>query len=278
MLDDATPQQIAKMAAHVIGNTGQSCNALSRLIVPRSRQEECIQIAKEVFENVTISPAPMGKLGDIGPLASKTQFDKVTGYIRKGIEEGARLVTGGPDRPDGDEFSEGYFVRPTVFADVDNDMTIAREEIFGPVLAIIPADSESEAIDICNDTIFGLNNGVASSSMERAMAVAAQPDLGRFKINTPSGGAGINVLFGGYKQSGDGREWGKSGWKNSCRSRPLISRSRGGQNCKPFSIFPARCTAGYSITSQLRFRMNFQKSQAATNRCCACVRARAIKS
>ena len=96
VLDDATPQQIAKMAAHVIGNTGQSCNALSRLIVPRSRQEECIQIAKEVFENVTISPAPMGKLGDIGPLASQTQFDKVTGYIRKGIEEGALLATGGP--------------------------------------------------------------------------------------------------------------------------------------------------------------------------------------
>ena len=102
-------------------------------------------------------------------------------------------------------------MRPTVFADVDNDMTIAREEIFGPVLAIIPADSESEAIDICNDTIFGLNNGVASSSMERAMAVAAQLRSGQVQINTPSGGAGINVPFGGYKQSGDGREWGKSG-------------------------------------------------------------------
>ena len=125
VLEDATPKQISKMATHVIGNTGQSCNALSRMIVPRSRYEECINIARDAFEKVTISVAHEGKMGDIGPLASQAQFEKVNAYIQKGIDEGARLVIGGPGRPKGERFSSGYFVRPTIFADVKNSMTIA---------------------------------------------------------------------------------------------------------------------------------------------------------
>ncbi len=213
VLDDATPKQIKSMAGHVIGNTGQSCNALSRMIVPESRYEEAVALAKEVFEQTTVVRAPeadpdaRGRF--IGPLASQAQFDKVTSFIERGVSEGARLVTGGPGRPAG--FEEGYFVRPTVFADVNNGMTIAREEIFGPVLSIIPYKTEEEAVRIANDTIYGLNNGVASGSMERALAVAAQLRSGQVQVNGPNGGAGINVPFGGYKQSGDGREWGRHG-------------------------------------------------------------------
>lgn len=209
VLDDATADQIAAMAGHVIHNTGQSCNALSRMLVPESRYEEAVGIAKKVFENVTVTNSMEGKMGDIGPLASQMQFDTVTGYIQKGIDEGARLVTGGPTRPDG--FESGYFVQPTVFADVNNKMTIAQEEIFGPVLSIIPYKTEAEAIDIANDTIYGLNNGVASADMDRAIAVASQLRSGQVQINTPLGGAGMMVPFGGYKQSGDGREWGSHG-------------------------------------------------------------------
>jgi acyl-CoA reductase-like NAD-dependent aldehyde dehydrogenase len=228
ILDDATPTQIAAMAGHVIGNTGQSCNALSRMLVPESRYEEAVSIAKKVFESVTVTNAMGGKMGDIGPLASQMQFDKVTGYIQKGIDEGARLVTGGPSRPDG--FDHGYFVQPTIFADVNNQMSIAREEIFGPVLSIIPYKTEEEAIDIANDTIYGLNNGVASADMDRAIAVASQLRSGQVQINTPSGGAGAMVPFGGYKQSGDGREWGSHGLEEFLQvkaiNKPKMKKSK----------------------------------------------------
>ena len=137
------------------------------MIVPESRYEEAVAIAKKVFESVTVTNAMGGNMGDIGPLASQMQFDKVTGYIQKGIDEGARLVTGGPGRPVG--FDQGYFVQPTVFADVNNQMTIAREEIFGPVLSIIPYKTEAEAIEIANDTIYGLNNGVNTNKERRAV-------------------------------------------------------------------------------------------------------------
>jgi len=230
VLDDATPSQIADMASHVIGNTGQSCNALSRMIVPEARYEEAVGIAKKVFERVAVTDASGGKFGDIGPLASQAQFDKVTNYIKKGIEEGARLVTGGPSRPAG--FDRGYFVQPTVFADVSNKMTIAQEEIFGPVLALIPYKTEEEAIDIANDTIYGLNNGVASADMDRAMKVASQLRSGQVQINTPSGGAGAMVPFGGYKQSGDGREWGAHGLEEFLQvkaiNKPKTPKLRGG--------------------------------------------------
>lgn len=219
ILDDATPKQIKDMAGHVLGNTGQSCNALSRMLVPESRYAECVGLAKEVFESARISDARVGKLGDLGPLASKAQFDKVTAYIQTGIDEGARLVTGGTGYPPG--FQEGYFVRPTVFADVNNNMRIAREEIFGPVLCIIPYKTEDEAVNMANDTIYGLNGAVASSSSERAMEVAAQLQSGQVHVNC-TGGADAMVPFGGYKQSGDGREMGVYGLEEFLQVKAMV--------------------------------------------------------
>ncbi len=143
----------------------------------------------------------------MGPVASKSQFDSVRGYIEKGIEEGATLVTGGAEMPDGR--NAGYFVKPTIFADVRNDMTIAQDEIFGPVLCIIPYDSEEEAVEIANDTIFGLSGAVDSGDPERAKAVARQIRTGQVAVN--GGAFNVAAPFGGYKQSGNGRELGPHG-------------------------------------------------------------------
>jgi len=208
ILEDASKDQIALMASHVLGNTGQSCNALSRMLAPRARYEEVVAIAKERFEKVKVTETQTGGPADMGPLASQVQLGKVSAYIQKGIDEGARLVIGGPGCPDGVN-PNGYFVKPTIFADVHNDMTIAKEEIFGPVLAIIPYDTEDEAIRIANDTVYGLNNAVAGVDEEHAMAVAAQLRSGQVHINTLN--SGPLAPFGGYKQSGDGREWGSFG-------------------------------------------------------------------
>merc|ERR1719326_1257260 len=190
----------------LMSNSGQSCNALSRMLVPRSRYEEAVDLAKSVAEGTTVgrSDDPDAK---IGPLVSQVQWDRVQGYLRKGVEEGARLVTGGPGKPAGLE--DGYYVKPTVFADVNNKMTIAQEEIFGPVLSLIPYSTEQEAIDIANDTIYGLNNAVGSQDEERALRVARQLRSGTVMINSVGGSA--DAPFGGYKQSGNAREWGKSG-------------------------------------------------------------------
>ena len=212
VLDDASEKSIRMVARNVVGNTGQSCNALSRLLVPENRYEEVVNLVKETFESVRIVNAtdPSAKMGDMGPLASKQQLDKVRGYIKKGVEEGARLVCGGTESPDDPELSPfGYFVLPTVFADVTNDMTIAREEIFGPVLCILKYKTEKEAISIANDTIYGLNNAVVSQDEKRAMNVALQLRSGQVQVNTLNGTP--LTPFGGYKQSGDGREWGKYG-------------------------------------------------------------------
>merc|ERR1712093_443355 len=143
----------------------------------------------------------------MGPVVSQVQWERVQGYLKKGIEEGARVVTGGPGKPAGLE--DGYFVKPTVFADVHNKMTIAQEEIFGPVLSIIPYQTEQEGIDIANDTIYGLNNAVGSADEEKALKVARQLRSGTVMINGVGGSA--DAPFGGYKQSGNAREWGKSG-------------------------------------------------------------------
>jgi aldehyde dehydrogenase (NAD+) len=150
---------------------------------------------------------PFAEGTSIGPLASRAQFDKVQRLIKKGIEEGAKLVAGGPGRPDG--LAKGYFVQPTVFADVRNDMTIAREEIFGPVLCIIPYENEEDAIRIANDTPYGLSGFVTSANRERAAGVAKRIRSGNVHIN----GARVDFggSFGGYKQSGNGREWGEAG-------------------------------------------------------------------
>jgi aldehyde dehydrogenase (NAD+) len=187
-------------------NTGQSCNAPTRMLVPRSKMAEAALVAKRAAEAISVGD-PFQNDTAIGPLASKAQFEKVQSLIRKGIEEGATLVTGGPGRPEG--VGKGYFVKPTVFAAVRNDMTIAREEIFGPVLSIIPYEDEDDAVRIANDTPYGLSGFVTSGDLERARRVAKRIRSGNVHIN----GARLDFAgcFGGFKQSGNGREWGEAG-------------------------------------------------------------------
>jgi acyl-CoA reductase-like NAD-dependent aldehyde dehydrogenase len=187
-------------------NSGQTCTAHTRLLVPRSRRDEAVEIARKVADSWTVGDPMEGK-SRLGPLVSEAQRDRVREYIKKGIEEGATLVTGGPDAPEG--YEKGYFVKPTVFADVKSDMTVAQEEIFGPVLSIISYEDEDDAVRIANDTIYGLAAGVWSSDKDRAVAVARRIRAGQVDVN----GGNFNPLapFGGYKQSGNGREAGKFG-------------------------------------------------------------------
>nr|WP_313372507.1 aldehyde dehydrogenase family protein [Brucella intermedia] len=197
---------IARSLAHCFENTGQSCNAPTRMLVERSVYDKAVELARKVAEGTKVGdPAEEGD--HIGPLSSSIQFEKVQKLIQKGIDEGARLVAGGTGRPDG--FTEGDFVKPTVFADVNNDMTIAREEIFGPVLAMIPFDTEEEAIAIANDTPYGLAAYIQTGNPERAKRVARKLRAGMVQINGTSRAPGSP--FGGYKQSGNGREGGKWG-------------------------------------------------------------------
>jgi aldehyde dehydrogenase (NAD+) len=190
----------------MMSNTGQSCNAPSRMFVPAHLHEEAAEIAAAVAGGVKVMAPEQAERGAIGPLANAAQFQKVQAYIEQGMAEGARLVAGGPGRPEG--FNRGYFVRPTVFAGATNAMTIAREEIFGPVLTMIPYDDEAQAVAMANDTPYGLSAYV-SGSPERAMAVARRLRAGNVHLN----GAGMDIAapFGGYKQSGNGREWGRFG-------------------------------------------------------------------
>ena len=187
-------------------NTGQSCNAPTRMLVERSVYEQAVQIVRRLAEATVVGdPRLPGK--HIGPLSSRIQFERVQAYMQIGIDEGARLVTGGPGRPQG--FERGYYVRPTVFADVHNQMRIAREEIFGPVLAMIPFDSLEEAIEIANDTPYGLAAYLHTSDMSKAHAVARRLRAGSVHIN--GAGQGYAPPFGGFKQSGNGRECGAYG-------------------------------------------------------------------
>ena len=192
---------------HMYNNTGQSCNAPSRMLVPRAKLAEAEAIAAKVTESVVVGD-PEAENTTMGPVVSKVQFDKIQGLIQKGIDEGAKVVTGGPGLPDG--VSKGYFVRPTVFSEANNDMTIAREEIFGPVLTMIPYDTEEEAIRIANETPYGLAGYVQSGDIDHARQVASRIRAGNVSINGSA--AGFNVPFGGYKQSGNGREWGSHGF------------------------------------------------------------------
>lgn len=207
MLDDADlPKLMPEFMGQLMNNTGQSCNALSRMLVPKSRYEEAVAIAKKVADATTVG-RPADPKAKIGPLVSQVQWDKVQGYINKGISEGARLIAGGPGKPEG--LDDGFFVKPTVFADVNNKMTIAQEEIFGPVLSIIAYEGDAEGIAIANDTLYGLNNAVGSVDQERAMKVARQLRSGTVMINGTGGPP--DAPFGGYKQSGNAREWGVAG-------------------------------------------------------------------
>lgn len=207
LLDDADFEKVVKQGVQeCFRNTGQSCNAPTRMLVPRVKMAEVIVAARQAGETTKVGD-PLAEDTGLGPLASKAQFDKVQRLINNGIEEGAKVIAGGPGRPEG--LSKGYFVKPTVFADVSNEMTIAREEIFGPVLCIIPYEDEDDAVRIANDTPYGLSGFVTSGNRERAIRVAKRLRSGNVHIN----GARIDFggCFGGYKQSGNGREWGEAG-------------------------------------------------------------------
>ncbi|WP_312811836.1 aldehyde dehydrogenase family protein [Brevundimonas sp.] len=187
---------------HIMNNSGQSCNAPTRMLVPRDRMDEVKTAARAAAEAITVGD-PQGD-ARMGPVVSEAQWNKIQGLISKGIDEGATLVTGGAGRPDG--LDVGYYVRPTIFADVDPDMTIAREEIFGPVLSIIPYDTVEDAVRIANDTVYGLAAYVQSGDIDNARKIARQLRAGQVAINGPA--PDLMAPFGGFKQSGNGREWG----------------------------------------------------------------------
>ena len=203
---DADDRAVANGIKRCFNNTGQSCNAPTRMLVERSRYDQAVEEAKEAAEATMVSTA--SEVGNhIGPLVSELQFSKVQDLIQKGIDEGARLVTGGVGRPEG--LNRGYYVRPTVFADCHNDMQIMREEIFGPVLSMMPFDTEEEAIRIANDTEYGLTNYVQTSDPEKARRVARELRTGMVDMNGRARASGSP--FGGMKQSGNGREGGEWG-------------------------------------------------------------------
>lgn len=210
LLDDADFEQaVTGGVLHCMNNTGQSCNAPTRMLVPESRYEEAVAFAKTAAESVQVDdPAKEGE--HIGPLVSRLQYEKVQHLIQVAMNEGARLVAGGPGKPEGHE--TGHFSKPTVFADVNNDMTIAREEVFGPVLVMIPYKDEDEAIRIANDTPYGLAAYVQAGDGGRGQRVAARLRAGMVCLN---GAPHIySSPFGGYKQSGNGREWGEFGFED----------------------------------------------------------------
>jgi aldehyde dehydrogenase (NAD+) len=218
VLDDADlSKAVAGGVMQMMTNSGQSCNAPSRMFVPRGKQDQAIAIAKATAEKVKVGD-PTAEGTTIGPVVSQQQFDKIQGLIKKGIDEGATLVTGGLGRPEG--LNRGYYVRPTVFANVKNDMTIAREEIFGPVLSILPYDSEAEAIKMANDTVYGLSGYVQSGNLEHARKVASQLRTGNVHLN--GAGADFSSPFGGYKQSGNGREWGEHGFEEFLETKAVL--------------------------------------------------------
>ena len=209
VLDDADLKRaVAGGVIGCFGNSGQSCNAPTRMLVPRALHDEAVEIARATAEQIKVGD-PLAEDTRLGPVASEVQYDKIQALIEKAIEEGTELVAGGPGRPDG--LNKGFYVRPTVFANVSNDMTIAREEVFGPVLAIMPYESEDEAIAIANDTDYGLSGYVQSGDLDHARMVAARLRTGNVHLN--GAGPDFGAPFGGYKQSGNGREWGAYGFE-----------------------------------------------------------------
>ncbi|HJM52037.1 MAG TPA: aldehyde dehydrogenase family protein [Alphaproteobacteria bacterium] len=209
VLDDADLKKAVSGGVFgCMGNSGQSCNAPTRMLVPKAKHDEAVEIARATADKIRVGD-PFAEDTKIGPVVSDVQFDKIQGLIQQGIEEGAELVAGGPGRPEG--FNKGYYVRPTIFANVRNDMTIAREEIFGPVLAILPYEDEEDAVRIANDTPYGLCGYVQSGDLDHANAVARRLRTGSVHVN--GAGPDFGAPFGGYKQSGNGREWGDHGFE-----------------------------------------------------------------
>jgi aldehyde dehydrogenase (NAD+) len=213
--DDMFATSVARSVGHMMNNSGQSCNAPSRMLVPSKRMGEAMAVAKEAAEQLTVGD-PNGNF-NLGPVVSKVQWDKIQGLIQKGVEEGATLVTGGLGRPEGLE--KGHYVKPTVFGDVTNDMTIAREEIFGPVLSILGYESVDQAVEIGNDTEYGLAGYVQGADLPRAREIARRIRAGQVQIN---GAFNTNAPFGGYKKSGNGREWGDYGFHDFLEIKAII--------------------------------------------------------
>ena len=218
ILDDADLTKAVPLALNAaFMNNGQACIAGSRLLVPEHRLAEVIAIVQETVTQMKVGD-PADPTTIIGPLANRNQYERIQNYIRIGLSEGATLVTGGEGRPAG--LDQGYFVKPTVFANVRNEMTVAREEIFGPVLSILTYGSEDEAVDMANDTVFGLHAYVMSSDTNRARAVATRLQVGRVMINTLQHDP--LAPFGGFKQSGVGREYGTLGLESYLEAKALI--------------------------------------------------------
>jgi len=218
LLDDADFEKAVKQSVlHVFQNSGQSCNAPTRMLVPAARLAEVESLAKAVAAGVVVGD-PTSAQTNVGPVVSKLQFERVEGYIAKGIAEGAKLITGGVGRPDG--LDKGYFVKPTIFSGVNNQMTIAREEIFGPVLCILPYDTEEQAIQIANYTPYGLAAYVWSKDNVRARRVGSRIRAGQVAINGASGD--MQTPFGGFKMSGNGREYGAHGLRDFLEIKAVI--------------------------------------------------------
>jgi acyl-CoA reductase-like NAD-dependent aldehyde dehydrogenase len=220
LLDDLDDEGFEKAVRDGIGkaylNSGQTCTALTRMLVPASRLADAERIAADEVETKFQPQDPFADFAMLGPLSSQAQVDRVNGYIQKGIDEGAKLVTGGTGKPEG--LDEGYYVKPTVFSEVRNDMTIAQEEIFGPVLSILPYDSEDDAVQIANDSPYGLSGGVWGEA-ERAKGVARRIRTGQIEVN--GGAFNPSAPFGGYKQSGYGREYGQHGFEEFLETKAM---------------------------------------------------------
>lgn len=218
ILDDAPDfaKAVAGGVASCFANSGQSCNAPTRMLVPKARMAEAIEVAKAAAAKASVGD-PLAETTRLGPVVSEVQFNKIQDLIQKGIDEGAELVVGGPGRPD--NLDKGYFIKPTVFANVSNDMTIAREEIFGPVLSIIAYEDDADAVNIANDTEYGLS-GYVSGEPQHAQEIARQIRTGMVHIN--GAGPDFGAPFGGYKHSGNGREWGLEGFEEFLETKSLM--------------------------------------------------------
>jgi aldehyde dehydrogenase (NAD+) len=214
--DDAFATGVARGVSTMMVNSGQSCNAPTRMLVPSKRMDEAITVAREAAAQVTVGD-PNGN-AQLGPVVSEVQFNKIQKLIQAGIDEGATLVTGGVGRPEG--LDKGYYVKPTVFANVTNDMTIAQEEIFGPVLSILGYETLDQAIDIGNDTEYGLAGYVQAADLAKARDVARKLRAGQVSIN--GGGGDMMAPFGGYKMSGNGREWGDFAFHEFLETKAIL--------------------------------------------------------
>lgn len=218
ILDDAADfaRSVSSGVSACFNNSGQSCNAPTRMLVPKARMAEAIEIAKTAAAKATVGD-PLDEKSRLGPVVSELQFNKINSLIQKGIDEGAQLIAGGPGRPEG--LTKGYYIKPTVFANVNNTMNIAREEIFGPVLTIIPYENDEDAVAIANDTEYGLS-GYVSGEPAHARAIAKRLRTGMVHINGAAGD--FSSPFGGYKKSGNGREWGVEGFEEFLETKSML--------------------------------------------------------